>query len=71
MSTTQATLRQSTRANTIRHNLKLLKVKQNVTKGECIPFNKSRRLLCQQAIATTTIGSPKTKNNFDISQSFL
>ena len=40
--------------NTIRRSQKPLKVKQNMTKRECIPSNKSRCLSCQQTIATTT-----------------
>ena len=40
--------------NTIRRSQKPLKVKQNMTKRECIPCNKSRCLSCQQTIATTT-----------------
>ena len=41
----------------IRHNQNLLKVKQNVTKGECIRCNTSQRLSCQQIVATTAFGS--------------
>ena len=40
--------------NTIRRSQKPLKVKQNMTKRERIPYNKSRCLSCQQTIATTT-----------------
>ena len=47
-------LRQIIGTNTIRHNQKLLKVKQNMTKGGYIPCNTSRCLSCQQIIATTT-----------------
>ena len=35
-------LRQIIGTNTFSHNQKLLKVKQNVTKGDCIPCNTSR-----------------------------
>ena len=41
-------LKQIIGTTTIRHNQKLLKVKQNATKGECIPCNTSRCLSCQQ-----------------------
>ena len=50
----------------IGYNQKLLKVKQNVTKGECIPCNTSRCLSCQQIIATTTFESIQTKEKFNI-----
>ena len=40
-------LRQIIGTNTIKHNQKLLNVKQNATKGECIPCNTSRCLSCQ------------------------
>ena len=46
--------------------INLLKVKQNVTKGECIPCNTSRCLSCQQIIATTTFESIQTKEKFNI-----
>ena len=59
-------LRQIIGTNTIRHNQKLLKVKQNATKGECIPCNTSRCLSCQQIIATTTFESTQTKEKFNI-----
>ena len=42
---------------TVRHNQKLLKVKQNVTKGECVPCNTSQCLWYQQIIATITFES--------------
>ena len=50
----------------ISHNQKLLKVKQNVAKGECIPCNTSGCLSCQQIIATTTFESIQTKQKFNI-----
>ena len=52
-----ASLRQIISTNTISYNQKLLKVKQNVTKGECIPCNMSRCLSCQQITVTTTFES--------------
>ena len=58
--------RQIIGANTISHKQKLLKVKQNVTKGECIPCNTSRYLSYQQIIAVTTFESIQTKEKFNI-----
>ena len=52
-------LRQIAGANTIRDNQKLLKFKQNATKEECIPCNKSPCLSCQQIIATKHLQAPK------------
>ena len=52
--------------DTIRHNQKLLTVKQNVTKGKCIPCNTSRCLSCQQIIATTAFKSAQAKEKFNI-----
>ena len=46
--------RQVIGVNRIRHNQKLLTLKQNVTKGECIPCNTSRCLSWQQIVGTTT-----------------
>ena len=53
-------LRQISSANTVSHNQKHLQVKQNVSKGECIPCNTSRCLSCQQVIATATGLEPTT-----------
>ena len=50
----------------MRHYQKLPKVKQNVSKGECIPCNTSRCLLCQQIIANTTFESTQAKEKFNI-----
>ena len=44
----------------------MLKVKQNTTKGECIPCNTSRCLSFQQVIATTTFESTHTKEKFNM-----
>ena len=63
-------LRQIIGANTIRQNQKLLKGKQNATKGKCNPCNISRCLSCQQIIATT-FTSTQTKEKFNIYHSFL
>ena len=52
--------------NTIRHNQKLMMFKQNLTKGQCIAYNTSRCLLCQQIIATTTFERTQTKEKFNI-----
>ena len=59
-------LRQIIGTNTIRDNQKVLKVKQNVTKGECIPHNTSRCLSCQQIVTTTIFASTQTKEKFTI-----
>ena len=59
-------LRQIIGTNTTRYYQKLLKVKQNVTKGECIPCNTSRCLSCQQIIAATTFESTQRKEKFHI-----
>ena len=61
-----ASLRQIIGTNTISHNQKLLKVKQNVTKVECIPCNTSRCLSYQQIIATTTFERIQAKEKFNI-----
>ena len=61
-------LRQIIGTNTISHNQKLLKVKQNVTKGKCITCNTYWCLSCQQIIATTTFESIQTKEKFSIYQ---
>ena len=45
---------------------KLLRVKQNVTKGECIPCNTSQCLSCQQIIAATIFERIQTKEKFNI-----
>ena len=52
--------------NTISHNQRFPKVKQNVTNRECIPCSTSRCLSCQQIIANTTFGSIKTKEKCNI-----
>ena len=39
---------------------------ENVNKGECIPCNTLRYLLCQQIILTTTSESTQTKEKFNI-----
>ena len=59
-------LRQIIGTNTINHNQEPLKVKQSVTKGECIPCNISPCLSYQQIIATTTFESIQTKEKFNI-----
>ena len=64
-------LRQIIGTNTISHNQKLLKVKQNVTKGECIPCTIPQCLSCQQIIATTTFESNETKEKCNISPNVL
>ena len=61
-----ASLSQIIGTNTISHNQKFLKVKQNVTKGECIPCNTLLYLSSQQIIATTTFESIQTKEKFKI-----
>ena len=47
--------------NTIRDNKKLLKVKQNATKGKYTSFNISQCCSCQQIIGATKLGSTQTK----------
>ena len=59
-------LRQIIDRNTIRDNQKLLKFKQNATKGECIPCNTSRCLSSQQIVAITLFASAQTKEKFNI-----
>ena len=59
-------LRQIIGTNTIRDNQKLLKVKQNVTKGEWIPCNTLSCLSCQQIILTATFAGTQTKEQFNI-----
>ena len=59
-------LKQIIGTNTIRDNEKLLKVKENATKGECIQCNTSRCLSCQQIVATTTFSCTQTKEKFNI-----
>ena len=59
-------LRQITGTNTIKDNQKVLKVKQNETKGECIPCNTSQCLSYQQITVTTTLGSTQTKGKSNI-----
>ena len=59
-------LRQIIGTDTIRNNQKLLKIKQNATKRECIPCNISRCLSSQQIIATTTFESTQTKGKFNL-----
>ena len=39
---------------------------ENVNKGECIPCNTLRYLLCQQIILTTASESTQTKEKFNI-----
>ena len=64
-------LRQIICTNTISHNQKLLKVKHNVTKGECIPCNPSRCLSCQQLTATTIFESIQKKKDLTYITKFL
>ena len=45
---------------------KLLKVKQNTTKGECTSRKTSQCLSYQQIIATATFGRTQTKEKIDI-----
>ena len=59
-------LRQINGTNTISHSQNLLRVKQDVTKGECIQCNISRCFSCQQIIATTTFESMQTKEKTNI-----
>ena len=59
-------LRKIIGTNTIRHNQTLLKVKENVTKGECIPCNTSRCLSCQQISAIATFESTITKEKLTV-----
>ena len=61
-----ASLRHIIGTNTISHNWKLLKVKQNMSKEECKSCNTSRWLSCQKIIATTTFESTQTKGKFNI-----
>ena len=61
-------LRQLIGTYTIRHNNKILKVKQNATTGECIPYNTSPCLSCQQIRATTTFESTQTNEKINIYQ---
>ena len=59
-------LRQIIGTITIRHNQKLLKVEQNVTKGHYIPCITLQCLSCQQIIATTAFKSTQAKEKFNI-----
>ena len=59
-------LREIIGTNIISHNQEPLKVKQNVTKGECIPCNTSRCPSYQQIIAATIFESIQTKEKFNI-----
>ena len=56
--------RQIIGGNTIRHNKKLLMVKQNA--NLCNPCTKSQCLSCQQIPSTTTFGNTQTKKQFDL-----
>ena len=58
--------RQIISTNTISHNQKRLKVKQNVAKEKCNQCNTSRCLSSQQLIATTIFESIQTKEKFNI-----